>query len=293
MTWRPSAEDARHVSGVRDERRRCASRIWGACACVALCCWRTFCLGVLESATLNPWFLACWLMRHLAPRSINLNLGCDLMSVPMSGSFFTGYFGQVALLNTAVSAADVASLFARTSPQYIPSPPSPPPPSPSPPPPPPAPPPPLSYAQFPGCTTAVNGRACRALADLYVATQLNTGSWAAALLATPAPGANVGGWAFSTANYCAWSGVGCAVAATGVSCVSDTVPGCIMKSLCVATIRTRSWLEAGLTCCLLHTQVALELEPRGHHPCINRHHHFSNVAVRRGTWLRNVSVTRI
>ena len=155
--------------------------------------------------------------------------------MPTSGSYFTGYFGQVVLLNTALSAADVTAVFSRTSPQYIPSPPSPPPPSPSPPPLPPAPPPPLTYAQFPGCNTAVNGQACLALADLYVATQLRAGVWAAALSAAPAPGANSGGWAFSTANYCAWSGVGCAVATTSLACASDAVPNCIIKSLCVAT----------------------------------------------------------
>ena len=205
--------------------------------------------------------------------------------MPTSGSYFTGYFGQVVLLNTALSAAAVAAVFSQTSPQYIPSPPSPPPPSPSPPPSPPAPPPPLTYAQFPGCTAAVNGLACRALADFYVATQLSTGAWTAALSAAPAPGANAGGWAFSTANYCAWSGVGCAVATTGLACVSDTIPNCVLKSLCVVTACMRSWLEAGLTRRLLPTQVSLELEPRGHHPCIIRHYLVAHIAVRRGTRL--------
>ena len=111
--------------------------------------------------------------------------------------------------------------------------------------PPPSPPPPLTYALFPGCTGAINGNSCLALADFYMATQLNAGAWTAGLSAVPKPGSNAGGWAFSTANYCAWSGVGCTVAATGVACVSDVIRGCVLQSLCVAT---RSWLEAGLTC---------------------------------------------
>ncbi len=99
------------------------------------------------------------------------------------------------------------------------------------PPPSPLPPPPLTYSAFPGCATAVDGRTCYALADLYVATQLNAAAWTAALAAPGAiPG---GGWAFSAANYCAWRGVGCVNILTAAPCVSDTEPGCVLQSLCV------------------------------------------------------------
>jgi hypothetical protein len=77
----------------------------------------------------------------------------------------------------------------------------------------------------------VNARACYALADLYFATQLNAPAWATAL-AAPGPNPN-NGWAFSTANYCAWLGVGCVNTATATPCVSDTQPGCVLQSLCV------------------------------------------------------------
>jgi hypothetical protein len=84
---------------------------------------------------------------------------------------------------------------------------------------------------FPGCATAVNARACYALADLYVATQLNAAAWTAALAAPGTlPG---GGWAFSAANYCAWRGVGCVNLVTAARCVSDTEPNCVLQSLCV------------------------------------------------------------
>jgi hypothetical protein len=100
-----------------------------------------------------------------------------------------------------------------------------PPPSPLPPPPP------LTYSAFPGCAAAVDARACYALVDLYVATQLDAVAWTAALAAPGAiPG---GGWAFSAANYCAWQGVGCINILTAARCVSDTEPGCVLQSLCV------------------------------------------------------------
>jgi hypothetical protein len=86
------------------------------------------------------------------------------------------------------------------------------------------------YAAFPGCAAAFNTRACYALADLYFATQQNAAAWATALTAPGATPDN--GWAFSPSNYCAWLGVGCADAAA-VRCVSDTAPGCVLRSLCV------------------------------------------------------------
>lgn len=82
---------------------------------------------------------------------------------------------------------------------------------------------------FPGCAAATNRVACYALADVYFATQLYLGAWAAAL---SAPGATPDrGWAFSATNYCAWLGVGCAYATTGVQCVSDMLSGCVLRSL--------------------------------------------------------------
>jgi hypothetical protein len=146
-----------------------------------------------------------------------LNLGSDLKTVPTAGSYFTGYLGQVVVLNTALAASDVLALFSATQPQYLP----PPPPAPAPPPPP------LTYTAFPACAAARDGRTCYALADLYIATQLNAAAWTAALAAPNA------GWAFSAANYCAWRGVGCVSIVTAAQCVADTVPGCVLQSLCV------------------------------------------------------------
>lgn len=88
-----------------------------------------------------------------------------------------------------------------------------------------------NYSAFPSCAAAANRAACYALADLYFATQLNAPAWAVAM---NAPGLTPdSGWAFSAMNYCAWEGVGCVKATTGVSCASDTVPGCVLSSLCV------------------------------------------------------------
>jgi len=152
-----------------------------------------------------------------------LNLGSDLrggLTIPSSWAYLTGYLGQVVVLNTALAAVDVASLFTATKGQYVPPPP---PPSPLPPPTPP----PLTYAAFPGCATAANVRACYALADLYMATQANATAWMAALAV---PGA---GWTSSSTNYCAWLGVGCAKLTTSTLCSSDSDPDCVLTSLCV------------------------------------------------------------
>jgi hypothetical protein len=153
-----------------------------------------------------------------------LNLGCDLKTVPATWAYFTGYLGQVVVLNTALAASDVTALYSATKPQYVRPPP----------PPPPLPPPPLTYADFPGCAAAANVRACYALADLYVATQVNVTAWTAALAA---PGANAGGWPHSPLNYCAWRGVGCANTATAAPCFSDSEPDCELRSLCAPGCR--------------------------------------------------------
>ena len=70
-----------------------------------------------------------------------LNLGCDTRDL---GGYFTGFMGQVAVLNTAFTASGVLGAYTATSAQYAsPAPPPPsPPPSPNPPSPPPSPPPP-------------------------------------------------------------------------------------------------------------------------------------------------------